>query len=369
MMSADDAAACVSGCLRGFVPTGQPVPLPGGNLNLVWRVPGEPSSVVVKFAPPFVASSPQIPLSADRLRFEAAALELFREGGQLHRLAHGTIRVPLLLAFEPRRHLLILQDLGDCPTLDELIPGRSLRHLAADLGRFIGQLHAASHGDAGLARRFDNHPVQNARNDVQYQRVKALLQKAGVPRAAALASSAQDLGKRLLQSGRCLTMGDLWPRSLLLRGDRLYVIDWELAHFGNPAQDVGHLLAHLWMLGQRASSPQRRRSWLKEGFLFLEAYGRSAAAVPGLIDETVAEDAAVHFGCELLARTVGPFQRGYLYEGLPLGSEVIHEAVTEALQHLVAPRDTDVFSNLMRAAGGANREGAVEDCGHRRSAC
>lgn len=350
MMTAEGLTSHVSRRLDCFVVTGKPTALTGGYLNFVWRVPGRPAPIVVKAAPPFVASKPEIPLSADRVGFEAAALALFLETGHLHDLVRGIISAPRLLDFDRDRHLLILQDLGEGPALDEIAPDRLPSQWAEKLGIFIGRLHARTFENGDVAREFDNRPVQATRDALQYQEAHRLLLAAGVPRAAALSDRARSLGRQLLQSGRCLTMGDLWPRSLLPRGERLYLIDWEFAHFGNPAQDLGHLAAHLWMLAHRSGDRSARAAWTEARRLFLAEYSWNAAAVSGLLDETVAEDAAVHFGCELLARTVGAFQRGYLYEGLSAESGPVKEAIATAAHHLEAPRDTEIFRCLTRAA-------------------
>ena len=70
----------------------------------------------------------------------------------------------------------------------------------------------------------------------------------GVPDAAELGARARDLGRRLLEKGPDFVMGDLWPASVLVSRDGvLHVIDWELSTRGRPCQDLGHLVAHLWM--------------------------------------------------------------------------------------------------------------------------
>ena len=58
--------------------------------------------------------------------------------------------------------------------------------------------------------------------------------------------------------GFVLIHGDLWLRSILLSSSSTsnssnstptpWLIDWELTHWGNPAQDISHLAAHLWMI-------------------------------------------------------------------------------------------------------------------------
>ena len=56
--------------------------------------------------------------------------------------------------------------------------------------------------------------------------------------------------------------------------------------------------------------------------------------MPLIFDEEETEDAGVHFGAEILARTIGSFQNGYLYEGLDHSHPKIKEAVHVAVLHL-----------------------------------
>ena len=51
--------------------------LHGGFVNLVWRLHGGNEKAVVKHAPPYVASLPDIPLSPTRLRFKGLCLNHF----------------------------------------------------------------------------------------------------------------------------------------------------------------------------------------------------------------------------------------------------------------------------------------------------
>ena len=77
--------------------------LSGGNINNVWRVDGDPDSLIAKHAPPHIATNPDIPLSKERLSFEAKALSLFSSGSQLESIARRVVRPPKLLAFDPDR--------------------------------------------------------------------------------------------------------------------------------------------------------------------------------------------------------------------------------------------------------------------------
>jgi len=336
-----------------FTPTAEPMRLPEGNLNVVWRVRGEERSVIVKYAPPYIAADPDTPLDPSRLLIEARCLEALGPGGRLADVSGEAVRTPRVVDFSDDPHVLVMGDLGDLPTL-----GRWLREhdpepvrdtaptLGERLGAFLGVLHATTCDDETYAAAFVNRPMQETRQAVQYQGVAGMLEKGGVADADELGARAEALGAALLEPGRCLTMGDLWPPSVLVDGNELRLIDWELAHYGRPLQDVAHLLAHLWMQAYRAPSPVVADAVESLRASFLNAYEAALGdAAKALWTKQEQRDAAVHFGAEILVRAVGPFQAGYLYEGLAPGHPAVQEAVTTAAQHLRTPKAMDFLAS------------------------
>ena len=319
-------------------PKGAPQRLPEGNLNVVWRVPGAPS-VIVKHAPPYVAAQPDVTLDPSRLAIEAACLRAFDADGPLRDLATPLVRPPHLLDVNLAQHVLVMEDVGDVPTLGRWLrtaPSAALQRsqtIGERLGRFLGQLHRRTLHDTDLRERFDNRPMQQTRHAVQYQAVGDLLREAGIPDAEALGQRAKALGEYLLTPGRCLTMGDLWPPSVLVRPTTLRLIDWELAHVGQPEQDVAHFEAHCWMQAHRAPHPDAKRAVQTLQTSFRTSYRAAVDDAAGtLLSDAMQQRGAVHVGAEILVRTVGGFQDGYLYEGLPSAHPDVQEAVQAAAQ-------------------------------------
>lgn len=351
-MTDEDVLPYLQKRLPDYTPAGEPTRLPEGNLNVVWRVAGAERSVIVKYAPPYIAADPDTPLDPSRLTIEARCLDALGPEGMLENVRRASVRAPRPLDVNDDPHVLVMEDLGDRPTL-----GRWLRTDGPDavrerapalgrrLGAFIGALHAATVDDAACADVFDNRPMQETRYAVQYQGVTDMLKAGAVPDAEELGARAEALGAALLETGRCLTMGDLWPPSVLVAEDTLYLIDWELAHYGRPLQDVAHILAHLWMQAHRAPSPAIADAVgsLRASFLgaYTEALGDAAET---LWTEQERRDAAIHFGAEILVRAVGPFQAGYVYEGLTPDHPAVQSALSTAAHLLRAPSAAEVLS-------------------------
>lgn len=351
-MTDEDVLPYLQKRLSDFTPAGKPTRLPEGNLNVVWRVPGAERPVIVKYAPPYIAADPDTPLDPSRLLIEARCLEALGPDGPLASVSGPSVRTPRPLDVNENEHVLVMEDLGDLPTL-----GRWLREQDPDtvqdtapilgdrLGTFIGTLHATTVDDEACADAFNNRPMQETRHTVQYQGVTDMLKTGGVSDADELGARAETLGEALLKPGRCLTMGDLWPPSVLVAENGLRLIDWELAHYGRPLQDVAHILAHLWMQAHRAPSPAVADAVASLRASFLAAYKEALGdAAETLWTEQERRDAAVHFGAEILVRAVGPFQAGYLYGGLVPNHSAVQEAVTTAARHLRRPASAELLA-------------------------
>ena len=245
-----------------------------------------------------------------------------------------------------------MEDVGTAPDLGAWLHAAPRTPAAAHdagrtLGAFVGSLHRMTLDDAQLAPRFRNLVIQQTRLEVQYRGVAEMCENAGLPDARRLGEAAVALGEALLAPGRCLLMGDLWPASVLVTPEGMRLIDWEFAHFGRPLQDVAHFAAHLWMLAHRASDAARADAARALLGAFHGAYRRALGpAHAALFDAEELRGCAVHFACEILVRTTGPFREGYLYEDLPPGSAVIREAVAVAAEHLRRPDDVDTFARL-----------------------
>ena len=338
-------------------PFGDPDALLGGLLNDAWRIPAEGAekgSVVLKVAPPHAADHPEIALDPARIEFEARALQALGPEGKLADVMNERARAPRLIHSDAERHALVMEDLGaraDLATWADTADKTPATELGTRLGAFIGRLHAQTLGDDEIAQAFDNRAAQTTRKKVQYDAVEGLLRELDTPDAGPLGAVAREVGERFLKPGRCLIMGDLWPASILVgeteEGPHAGVIDWELTHYGNPAQDLGHIGAHVWMLTQDAERAAQRQTLALILTAIYEGYAEAAGdALPELLGGDVLIEAAVHAGCEILVRAAGTFQEGSPYEGLTRDDDPVREAVLHALTLLRRPERASFVTPL-----------------------
>ena len=55
------------------------------------------------------------------------------------------------------------------------------------------------------------------------------------------------------------------------------------------------------------------------------------------------EDASIHFGSEILVRTIGPFKQSYLYDDLASDDSILQEAISQATHRI---RNSKSLMNL-----------------------
>ncbi|MDR9418074.1 phosphotransferase [Gracilimonas sp.] len=318
--------------------TGEIEKLSGGNINVVWRAKGEHKNVIIKYAPPHIATNPDVPLSNSRIDFEANALKLYNDSERLKDIASSKIRPPELYFFDGERSLIVMEDVGDLQELSSgVLASGSPQKIGERLGIFIGDLHRITFRDEAFGRDFHNLEIQKVRNQLQYQPAWEYAGLDNEKLEEEIKKRSQDLGNSLLEKGKCLVMGDLWPPSIFVgKRNQIRLIDWEFVHFGRPLQDVAHFAAHCWMQGQVEKSTYYGSAWENLWTSFLKGYKVSTSSLYGeLLNKRELEDIGVHIGAEILIRTFGSFKNGYLYESYEIDHELLQGAKEQALRFIL----------------------------------
>ncbi|ONH28056.1 phosphotransferase family protein [Pseudofrankia asymbiotica] len=203
----------------------------------------------------------------------------------------------------------------------DLLAGTARVAVADRLGRALGRWQSATAREAGVAGEFaDVTAFDQLRVDPFHRTVAR--------RHPGLAGPIHETIETMAANRRCLVHGDYTPKNVLVgpAATDLWVIDWEVAHFGDPTFDpawtVGHLL--LKSIHRPASAPAYAAAaraflaGLAAGWLEakpLEAKPLSTAPLNGGPFNGGPLDAAQlvrQAGCLLLARVDGKSPAEYL---------------------------------------------------------
>jgi aminoglycoside phosphotransferase (APT) family kinase protein len=171
---------------------------------------------------------------------------------------------------------------------------------AAALGSALACLHSSTFGDNGaLADQFGStKALVDLRIDPFHRAAAAAL--------PAAADRLRELADDLLREPQCLVHGDFSPKNILARGADLWILDWEVAHLGNPVFDVAFLTAHL--VCKAVHCPKRSSLYRSCAEAFYDTYCQ--AAPPGRRPQGA--QVAAHTAALVLARTDGKSPAPYL---------------------------------------------------------
>jgi len=205
-------------------------------------------SWIVKQARPALERFPEYQVDTARIVFEHRWYEAVAPFD-----AEGVC--PAVHGFREEDRVLVLEDLGDAPRLDRLLrEGADLDAPLATLAAFLGRVHAATR-DPGWCGRFANDAMRRLHGEHifvlplrenDFDLAPAVAAEARRWRAdRALVAAADAAHARYLEPRGALVHGDVQAGNVLLTGRGPKLLDAEIAHVGDPAFDVGTLLAHL----------------------------------------------------------------------------------------------------------------------------
>jgi len=246
---------------RGFPDTGSepPVELGGGVSNVVFAVRSGGRELVVKQALPSLRVAAPWAAKRERALTEAAALSL------AHRLTPDS--VPRVFDMDEERCALVIEraPAGWRSWKEDLLDGAADPSVAARLGELLADWHRATWSDALVAERFGDYEAFEQLRVDPYHRTVA-------QRRPALAGAIREQVAAMRANRRCLVHGDYSPKNVLVGDGGLWVIDFEVAHYGDPAFDVAFLLSHLLL--KAIHRPGARDALERCARAFLEGYER-----------------------------------------------------------------------------------------------
>lgn len=306
-----------SGRLPGSAPI-RAVELGGGVSNAVFLVePGGLPAFVLKQSRAQLRTELAWFSRLDRVRNEVEALRLLNEA-----LPAGV--VPALL-FEDRDHHLFAMTRAPAdaePWKARLLRGEPDLDLAGEAGRILGRMHAIPADSTALHAPplADRTVFDQLRIDPYYRqlaRVHFDLRGRLDALAAGLAEPAE----------RTFVHADFSPKNMLVHAGGFTVVDFETAHAGDPAFDLGFFLSHLILKAFRAA---------RIGQDTAAALARIDAFWPGYLEPTggrIGDDrarrGAVHAAACCLARIDGKSPVDYRRQ---LDEDAVRRFAREALR-------------------------------------
>jgi 5-methylthioribose kinase len=282
---------------RGTISPGttiEVVELGGGVSNVVLSVRTGDRGLVIKQSLARLRVADEWLAKRERIITEGEALRL------ANRLTPGA--VPEVIDLDARALTLTMasapqawRNWKDC-----LLLGQAEPIVAGGLGRVLATWHRETADDTTIAAGFaDIEAFEQLRVDPYYRTV--------MRRRPALAEAIGGYADRMLANRRCLVHGDYSPKNVLVGDEHCWVLDFEVAHFGDPAFDLAFMLNHLML--KAIHRPQTAAEYEACACAFWDTY---RVAVPAdLVDEAYVLG---HVGCLMLARVDGKSPAEYLTE-------------------------------------------------------
>ncbi len=211
-------------------------PLGGGVSNLVFLVEGPDGRWVAKQSLAKLRVQDDWRSDRERIFSEAEAIQMLRP-------LLGDSRLPEIVAIDREKFFFVMSAAppGAGVWKEGLLSGKVDLSVARDVGRLLGQLIQRSRNDPRLRSRFEDRQVfDQLRIDPYYRTIAA--------RHPDVRSIVEELIADSWQVRTAIVHGDYSPKNIIVseRGE-LFLIDFEVVHWGDPAFDAGFLLNHLFL--------------------------------------------------------------------------------------------------------------------------
>ncbi len=315
----------------GRVPEGREVAvraLGGGVSNVVMRVDVEGlAPFVLKQARERLRTEAYWASRLDRIWTEKAALEWLAT-----LLPMGT--VPQVLFDDPENFLFAMTCAPPDATVwkGRLLAGEADPAVARRAGEILGTIHAETSGHPDLKGRWADLLVFDQLRIDPFYRTIARVHPDLSPQVEALIARMRGV------PGACLVLADFSPKNILVHPGGLTLVDFETAHAGDPAFDLGFFLSHLLLKAVRAAPAHEPYLALTRSFL--DAYlGRFEA---GEEDNAFGRRINAHASACALARVDGTSPVDYLDLG---ARETVRRFARAALR--IGPASRDALLGLL----------------------
>ena len=237
--------------------------LGGGVSNVVLAVEAGDERVVLKQPLPNLDVEDDWPADVERVHNEAAAARAYRDVIP----ADLGVRVPRVYLEDREEHVIVIEAAPDGASTwkAELLDGTVRPGVSERVGDVLGRVQSAIEGNDAVRSQFaDDAPFVQLRIDPYHRTVAR--------RHPDLAGAIEDEIDRILGVKRTLVHGDYSPKNVLLDPEcgGLWILDFEVAHWGDPAFDPAFMLNHLFI--KSVYNGDRQSAYLDAAMRFWRAY-------------------------------------------------------------------------------------------------
>ena len=222
---------------RGLLAPGEPISvaeLGGGVSNIVLRIESGDRRWVLKQSLAKLRVKDDWQSDRARIFREAEAIEALRP-------VLGSTNLPHVVHVDREDFLFIMTaaPLGSVVWKESLMAGRrSDPAVAREAGRLLAQMINGSRSDPAFGEKFSDTTVFDQLRVDPYYRTTAR-------RHPELQPELDELARTALAVKVGLVHGDYSPKNMLVAGGKIFLIDFECVHWGDPAFDAGFLVNHL----------------------------------------------------------------------------------------------------------------------------
>ncbi len=268
-------------------------PLTGGVSSDIFRIGCGEAAVVVKRALPRLRVAAEWTAPTERNRYEVRWMQAAA------RIVPGA--VPRILGVFPGFFVMEHLDPAQYRNWkEELLAGHVDPGLAAEVGRILAAIHAATAHDPAMAREFATDHIFSRIRLEPYFGAAAL-------RHPQIAAQLDDLSRQTLGRRIALVHGDVSPKNILAGPAGPVLLDAECAWYGDPAFDIAFCLNHLLLKCLRL--PAARSHYLEAFAALWSAY---EAGIAWELPEALALRAGRLLAAMMLARVDGKSPLEYL---------------------------------------------------------
>ncbi len=297
--------------------------LTGGVSNVVLALSGEGKNLVLKQALPELDVPTLWVADQRRATVEAQALKIYE--------SITPISVPHLIDSDPERFTLVLERAPREVTnwKEDLLAGNIHPNVAGEVGSILGRWHRGTYAHTEILSQFQEDLLFEQLRINPFYRAIAKAHTAIAPRIL-------DLIAELESDKSCLVHGDYSPKNILvMKNATPIILDFEVAHAGNPVFDLAFLLAHLLAKFEFLENPALQAKITRSASLFLSEYQKAFQPPSSTL--------SWHVAAVALARVDGVSRVSYLHEEARVA---LRNTCLGILESNTPPLITDVFSEL-----------------------